>query len=209
MIDRTNLFEARCGGYWNYRIPGILCTKSGVAVVTAEARRGTGGDWDGSDALLRRSLDGGLSWEAPQILVSGEQYGPGPLNNIVLISDVVDGTVHVLFCHNYARMFYTRSHDDCATFTKPSEITEALLPFRDSYPWRVIATGPGHGIQLRTGRLVVPVWMSDGSGTEFGSGKLGHRPSQVAVIFSDDVGRTWECGDFVAQLLPARRLLSS
>lgn len=199
MIDKTNLFEARCGGYWNYRIPGILCTKNGVVVVTTEARRGTGGDWDGSDALLRRSLDGSLSWEDPQLLVSSEQYGPGPLNNIVLISDRIDGTVHVLFCHNYARVFYTRSHDDCATFATPREITEALLPFHDLYPWRVIAIGPGHSIQLRNGRLVVPVWVSDGSRTEFGSGRLGHRPSQVAVIFSDDGGETWECGDFVAR----------
>ena len=199
MIEKMNLFEARCGGYWNYRIPGILCTENGVTVVTTEARRGKGGDWAGSDALLRRSLDGGLSWEPPQLLVSSEQYGPGPLNNIVLISDRIDGTVHVLYCHNYARVFYTRSHDDCATFAEPLEITEALLGFRDSCPWRVIATGPGHGIQLRNGRLVVPVWMSDGSGTEFGAGKLGHRPSDVAVIFSDDGGETWECGDFVAR----------
>jgi len=198
MIEKTNLFEARCGGYWNYRIPGVLCTKNGVAVVTAEARQGRGGDWDDSDALLRRSLDGGLTWEPPQLLVSSAAYGPGPLNNIVLISDVNDGTVHVLYCHNYARVFYTCSLDDCATFAEPREITGALLPFRESYPWRVIATGPGHGIQLRNGRLLAPVWMSDGSGTEFGPGKLGHRPSEVAVIFSDDGGETWECGEFVA-----------
>ena len=33
---------------------------------------------------------------------------------------------------------------------------------------------------------MVPVWISDGSGTEFGPGKLGHRPSSVACIYSDD-----------------------
>lgn len=73
-----------------------------------------------------------------------------------------------------------------------------LLPFRQTYPWRVIATGPGHGIQLINGRLLVPVWMSDGSGTEFGPRNLGHRPSEVSVIYSDNHGLTWQCGDFVA-----------
>jgi sialidase-1 len=41
--------------------------------------------------------------------------------------------------------------------------------------------------------------MSDGSGTEFGAGKLGHRPSSVASIYSDDEGETWQCGEFVVQ----------
>jgi sialidase-1 len=40
--------------------------------------------------------------------------------------------------------------------------------------------------------------MSDGSGTEFGPGKLGHRPSSVASLYSDDHGQTWQCGAFVA-----------
>jgi sialidase-1 len=41
--------------------------------------------------------------------------------------------------------------------------------------------------------------MSDGSGTEFGSGKLGHRPSNVGGIYSDDGGQTWRPTDVVAR----------
>ena len=202
MLQKTILFEARTGGYWNYRVPGILCTRSGTVLATAEARRGSGGDWDGNDIVLRRSLDGGATWESPTVIVGCEQYGPGPVSNFCLIEDLDDGTVHALYCHNYARVFYLRSTDEGATFSAPTEITASMLPFQEHYPWRVIATGPGHGIQIRSGpyrgRLVVPVWMSDGSGTEFGAGKLGHRPSEVASITSDDHGQTWQCGDFVA-----------
>lgn len=39
--------------------------------------------------------------------------------------------------------------------------------------------------------------MSDGTSTEFGPGRLGHRTSQVAVVVSDDHGRSWRAGDFV------------
>jgi sialidase-1 len=202
MLQKITLFEARTDGYWNYRVPGILCTECGVALATAEARRGRGGDWDGNDVVLRRSLDGGLTWEPARAIVRCEQYGPGPISNFVMINDASDGTVRVLYCHNYARVFASHSGDDGATFSEPVEITASLLTFRETYPWRAIATGPGHGIQLQRsahrGRLVVPVWMSDGSGTEFGAGKLGHRPSSVASIYSDDHGQTWQCGDFVA-----------
>jgi sialidase-1 len=201
MLQKTVLFQARTNGYWNYRVPGMLCTRRGVVLATAEARRGRGGDWDGNDILLRRSLDGGITWEAPQLVVGCEQYGPGPISNFVMIDDARDGAVHALYCHNYARAFYMRSLDDGATWSDAVEITASLLPFRDTYPWRVIATGPGHGIQLENGshrgRLIVAVWMSDGSGTEFGPDKLGHRPSSVASIYSDDRGSSWHCGDFV------------
>jgi sialidase-1 len=199
-LHKTTLFLARTGGYWNYRVPGILCTTRGTILATAEARRGRGGDWDGNDVLLRRSLDGGVTWEPPRLVVACEPYGPGPVSNFVLIAD--GDTVHALYCHDYARVFYLRSADDGATFSEPVEITPALEPFREVYGWRVIATGPGHGIQIERGahrgRLVVPVWMSDGSGTEFGPGKLGHRPSSVASLYSDDGGQTWQCGEFIA-----------
>ncbi len=199
MLTKTDIFTARTNGYWNYRVPGLLCTTRGVILATVEARRGGGGDWDGNDILLRRSLDGGVSWLPPQTIVAHATYGPGPVSNFVLIADA-DGTVHALYCHNYARVFYLRSMDDGATFSPPREITDALAVFRTLYPWRVIATGPGHGIQLhraqeKKGRLLIPVWMSDGSGTEFGAGKLGHRPSEVATIYSDDRGTTWHCGE--------------
>lgn len=195
MFETIKLFTARQDGYHNYRVPGIVRSPGGVILATAEARRGGGGDWDRNDILLRRSLDHGVTWGPRQVVVDHATYGPGPVSNFVMISDTQEGVVHALFCHNYARVFALRSTDDGATFSAPVEITPMLLPFRDHYPWRVIATGPGHGIQLASGRLLVPVWMSDGSGGEFGPGHLGHRPSCVATIYSDDQGATWSCGE--------------
>lgn len=197
MIEKTILFEARTGGYRNYRVPGILATPGHTVLVTVEARP-DGGDWGNNDILLRRSLDGGHTWQPPIKLVNREDYGPGPLSNFVMLYDLDHNVIQALFCHNYACLFSMRSTDEGATFSSPVDITDAVLPFRQSYPWRVIATGPGHGIQLTNGRLLVPVWMSDGSGSEFGPQHLGHRPSEVAVIYSDDHGATWQCGDFVA-----------
>ena len=198
--EQQDLFEARTGGYHVYRIPGLLVTKSGIVVAHCEARMGKGGDWDPIDICMRRSNDGGLTWDEPFIAVDHTRFeSDKPINNFSCFADQKTGDVHVLFLSNYASAYYMKSIDDCASFSEPVDVTPALEEFREVYPWTVIAVGPGHSIQLASGRLVAAVWMSDGSGTEFGAGKLGHRPSEVAAIYSDDHGETWKAGDFVVR----------
>ena len=198
--EKQYLFEARTGGYRVYRIPGITVTKSGTVIAHCEARRGEGGDWDPSDIRMRRSLDGGLTWGEAFTAVDHTRFkSEGPINNFICIPDRQTGEVHVLFSTNYEHVYSMTSNDDGLHFSNPVDVTKAFLAFRSEYPWRVIAAGPGHGIQLADGRLIAPVWMSTGEGTEFGSGKLGHRPSEVAVVYSDDHGSTWQAGDFVVR----------
>ena len=109
-------------------------------------------------------------------------------NNPVFIADH-DGTVHGLFCIEYMRSFYMSSADDGITWSTPVEITGTFEAFHKNYDWKVLATGPDHGIQLKNGRLVVPVWLSTGTGNN------GHHPSVTTTIFSDDHGKTWQAGE--------------
>ena len=206
-LDKLDLFEAGAGGYAVYRIPGVVVTKRGTMLAYCEARKSERGDWNTIDILLRRSTDGGKTWDAPRKIANVEgpkTKNPAALaqklanpddvtyNNPLMIADK-SGAVHFLFCLEYMRCFYARSDDDGLTFTKPVEITSTFEQFRSEYPWKVLATGPGHGIQLRTGRLLVPVWLSDGTEGH------AHRPSWVSVIYSDDAGKTWKRGEFAAR----------
>ncbi len=109
-------------------------------------------------------------------------------NNPVFVADR-DGGVSFLFCLEYARAFASRSQDDGQTWSDPLEITDVFESFRADYPWKVLATGPDHGIQLAGGRLLVPVWLSSGTGGN------AHRPSVVATIYSDDHGASWHAGE--------------
>jgi sialidase-1 len=109
------------------------------------------------------------------------------VNNPVAIVEP-DGTLHVLYCVEYARCFAIQSTDDGVSWSEPVDLTSAFERFRPEYEWKVIATGPGHGIALRNGRLLVPIWMSTGTGGH------AHRPSVTATIYSDDHGRTWNRG---------------
>ncbi len=202
-LEKQDLFRVGDDPTYNiYHIPGIVVTAKGAVLAWCEARQG-GGDWSDIRILLRRSTDDGRTWSAPQSIADV----PGPkqknafalrlknvdtsqvtYNNPVLIAGK-DGTVHMLFCLEYERAFYQRSEDDGLSWSKPTEITATFDAFKKDYAWKVLATGPNHSIQLKTGRLVVPVWLSTGEGGN------AHRPSVTATIYSDDQGRTWKAGE--------------
>ncbi|MBZ0297376.1 MAG: glycoside hydrolase [Anaerolineae bacterium] len=191
----TNLFEANTNGYINYRIPGICVTPNGVALAHTEARKGRGGDWDMIDILMRRSFDQGSTWEAPRKIIDHADFGDGPIHNCNTIVDSVTGEVHVLFCFGYARAFHMKSDDDGKTFSKPVDITSTFEQFRPEYDWGVLAIGLPNGIQLTSGRLIIPVWLSI-------SKTKAHRPNRCAVIYSDDHGQSWQRGAMVPDVVP-------
>lgn len=206
--DKTDLFRAGGEGCRQYRIPGIVVTGNGVVLAYCEARKGQLGDWGKIDLAFRRSLDGAKTWEQirhfhhpltaePLNPYAPQRHDPSTaadltLNNPVAILGAQPGVVHFLYCVDYARCFVMRSEDDGASFSEPVEITSAFEAFRAVTPWKVIAVGPGHGVALRNGRLVVPVWFSP-------AGEKGHEhaPNTVSVIYSDDDGATWQAGDVV------------
>lgn len=185
-LDKTDLFTAGQGGYETFRVPGIVVTGAGTVLAYCEARRNSRSDWADIEVLLCRSANGGKTWSPPQRIADS---GKDTVNNPVAIVDRDSDRLHFLYCINYARCFYMYSDDDGRTFSDPVEITSAFEPFRDHYDWHVLATGPGHGIQLRNGRLLVPVWLSTATHQ--------HRPSAVSVIYSDDHGQSWQAGEIV------------
>lgn len=184
-LKQAVLFRARQGGYHTYRIPGLVVTAKGTVLAYCEARKDSPWDYGPIDILLRRSVDGGETWTEPTVLVAG---GGKAANNAVMIVDPDTAVIHFLYCIAYKRCFYTLSHDDGLTFAPPTEITDVFEQYRPEYDWHLIATGPGHGLRLRSGRLLVPVWLST---TEQ------QKPTMVSVIYSDNHGKQWHRGPMI------------
>lgn len=202
-ISRQDLFEGGKNDYALYRIPGTVACGKNTVLAYCEARK-TNSDWADIAVLLRRSTDGGQTWDEPRKIAHLGDRVPRStvpaantrslamnqtVNNPSAIATPGSDVVHFLYCVEYGRCFYQRSDDGGKTFAAPVDITSAFDGLRKVYDVKVVATGPGHGVKLRTGRLVMSVWVSPGTG------RNGHHPSVAATIYSDDDGKTWKSGD--------------
>ncbi len=165
------------------RIPGIVSMENGMMLVYYECR--AGGDWSAIDIGCQLSADGGNTWSQTRILAHGR--GRSAMNNPVMVAD--GNTVHFLYCENYKRLFYRRSADAGCSWSDPVELTGQLDAAAGDIPWTVFAAGPGHGVRLSAGRLLVPVWFGVNPEDMFA-----HHPSFSAVLLSDTGGETWFLG---------------
>jgi sialidase-1 len=187
-IQKTDIFIGRSEGYYTYRIPTIVVSDKGTILAFAEART-TENDWAARAIVMKRSFDYGKTWEPMKILVSDERKA---IQNPVAIVERNSNIIHFLYCFHYKRAFYMQSNDEGNTFSEPVEITQTFNIFKAEYPFKILATGPGHGIQLDNGRLIVPIWLSP---------RRIHRPSVTSVIYSDDSGKNWYPGEIIKEPL--------
>ncbi|HBY60362.1 MAG TPA: exo-alpha-sialidase, partial [Solibacterales bacterium] len=164
-LTQTDLFVSGEGAYHTYRIPSLIPTKQGTLLALCEGRKGGQGDSGNIDIVLRRSTDRGRTWSAP---VTIHDHGPDTIGNPCPVVDRKTGTIFLLLTHNAGhvterqiidrsapetrRVLVSASTDDGLSWTSPQDITTAA---KDP-AWTWYATGPGVGIQLRTGRLVIP-----------------------------------------------------
>ncbi|XP_071329407.1 sialidase-3-like [Trachinotus anak] len=96
----------------------------------------------------------------------------------------VEGTVEerwqIQNCTNKARLCYITSKDLGQSWSNVTDLTDSLEEIKN---WATFAVGPGHGLQMKGGRLIVPV---------YGYAKKGD-PHALA-LYSDDCGDHWQFG---------------
>ena len=196
------LFREGEGGYHNYRIPAVIRTSRNTILAFCEGRQNAHGPSNDSgeiNLLVRRSTDGGNTFDPPRVVWADGQNTCG---NPCPVVDRSTGKIWLLATHNLGEdterqitlgtahgtrtVWVSSSSDDGVTWMPFREITgDVKKP-----DWAWYATGPGVGIQLEhgphAGRLVVPCdYVAIGGG-------LGK--SNSMVIFSDDHGATWKLG---------------
>lgn len=198
-LEQSILFQSDSEGYHTFRIPALAVTINGTLLAFAEGRKAGRGDAGEIDLVLKRSFDNGLTWQPLQLVVTEPAMTCG---NPCPVVDRDTGTIWLPFCKNLAdgdedqitagkaprTVWLTHSTDDGATWTEPQEITASVKD--PSWTW--YATGPTHGIQLQSGRLLIPC--DHIVGKDFDRKR---DPYHSHVIYSDDHGTTWHTGGIV------------
>ena len=195
-FEESVLYRAGENGYHTHRIPALLTTLRGTVLAFSEARKFTGRDSDQIDLVVRRSSDGGATFGPMQVVACENGWVSG---NPAPVQDRETGTISLLFCMNPVHergeteiisgnlprtVWITRSSDDGTSWSTPAEITQQVK--KQSWTW--YATGPCHGFQLESGRLIVPCDHVDGNVPEYARSGHSH------LVCSDDHGETWHIG---------------
>ena len=208
--NATTIYELGEGkeSEYGFRIPALARTNSGTLLAFAERRLGLH-DHAENDIVLRRSLDGGRSWQSLQIVA---EAGGDSLNDPCVV--VLDsGRILLRYTHfpkgvharttkhtviaeagyggpKNVRVFLTHSDDDGKSWSKPRDVTREMR--RET----AISVGsPGAALQLtrgpHRGRILFPLY-------EVYNRNGGKSNTANSVAYSDDGGTTWKLSDTIA-----------
>lgn len=195
------LFKAGHEGYSAFRIPAVIALPGGRVIALAEGRRDSAADYGAIDIVCRISEDGGETFGPLRIAVSGGRDtagNPCPIfdretGRIVMVfnRNLADGPEHLILQGKAPRTVHViESADGGDTWSNERDITsETKLP-----NWTWYAAGPCHGLQLPSGRLIVPcnhAVLKPDQGCS--GGYISH------VICSDDHGKSWQIGGEVVE----------
>jgi len=172
-----------------YRIPSLVVTTKGTLIAACDARVDRPGDLPNNiDIAIRRSFDFGKTWTPVKRIVNfpGKEGAGDPC----MLVDRDNGAIWMFYdygvphptlpLHRKVTLHVIKSEDDGATWSKPRDLGAELC----KPEWYYIASAPGNGIQLRSGRLIAPVYVVHRQG-----GATAHS------LYSDDHGNTWLLGE--------------
>ncbi|XP_012669397.1 sialidase-4 [Otolemur garnettii] len=210
---RTVLFQRERTGL-TYRVPALLAVPPGPILLAFVEQRLSPSDSHAHRLALRRGtlVGGSVQWGALCVLGTAALEDHRSMNPCPVL-DAGTGTIFLFFIavlghtpealqiatgRNAARLCCVRSHDTGLTWGSAWDLTEEAIggAIQD---WATFAVGPGHGVQLPSGRLLVPAYTYHVDRREC-FGKICRTSPHSFAFYSDDHGGTWHCGGLVPNL---------
>ncbi|XP_077197306.1 sialidase-3-like isoform X2 [Paroedura picta] len=100
---------------------------------------------------------------------------------------------------NAARLCHVSSQDGGRTWSPLTDLTDQVIG-EDVRNWATFAVGPGHGLQMSSGRLVIPAYTYYIHKRCFGHSLLCWTKPHCFIFYSDDLGQKWVQGQLLKDL---------
>ncbi|NXL11753.1 NEUR4 protein, partial [Mesembrinibis cayennensis] len=210
---RTVLFEKESNGV-TYRVPALLYLPCVAKLLAFAEERLSADDAHANLLVLRRGTVYGsyVEWEDMRVLETAKLQHHRSMNPCPLY-DEFTGTLFLFFItvlgrtpeayqivtgQNVTRLCCVTSVDQGLSWSTATDLTQQVIggAIKD---WATFALGPGHGIQLRSGRLLVPAYSYHIDCKEC-FGQLCKTTPHSFAFYSDDHGQSWRFGEFIPNL---------
>ncbi|NWR94372.1 NEUR4 protein, partial [Furnarius figulus] len=210
---RTVLFEKESNGV-TYRVPALLYLPCVAKLLAFAEERLSADDAHANLLVMRRGTIYGtyVEWEDMRVLETATLQHHRSMNPCPLY-DEFTGTLFLFFItvlgrtpeayqivtgQNVTRLCCVTSADQGLSWSTATDLTQQVIgtTIKD---WATFALGPGHGIQLRSGRLLVPAYSYHIDCKEC-FGQLCKTTPHSFAFYSDDHGRGWRFGEFIPNL---------
>uniref|UniRef100_A0A8C2NNK7 exo-alpha-sialidase n=1 Tax=Capra hircus TaxID=9925 RepID=A0A8C2NNK7_CAPHI len=212
----STLFQQEDKRGVTYRIPALIYVPPAHTFLAFAEKRSSSKDEDALHLVLRRGLRTGQSvqWEPLKSLMEATLPGHRTMNPcpvwerksgyVYLFFICVRGHVterqQIMSGRNAARLCFICSQDAGYSWSDVRDLTEEVIGPEVTH-WATFAVGPGHGIQLQSGRLIIPAyayyipfW--------FFCFRLPYKArAHSLMIYSDDLGATWHHGRLIKPMV--------
>lgn len=201
-IPTRALFDTGLKGSKSYRIPSLITLKSGVVIAGADQRVSIANDSPNDiNFVIRRSLDGGNTWEDPQTLIvypGSGRLGASVIDSVI-VQDEESGRVIVLIDHFPGGI----GQPNCKVGTGHDEQGRRLLFDKAGRKYSLAESGvvlDEHGVTTEyrvedNGDVFVGSEQRGNihlaEGVDPNESLLSVRTCYLQMIYSDDDGETW------------------
>ncbi|XP_020647596.3 sialidase-3-like [Pogona vitticeps] len=214
-FGKVVLFRQKKRGGLTYRIPALLYLPSESTFLAFAEERSSPRDEDAQFLVMRRGRKDGktVKW-GPQTSLTTAALPKYRTMNPCPVHEKRSGTVFLFFIcvldhvsvrhqittgRNAARLCYVSSQDGGRTWSPLTDLTDQTIG-DDLRNWATFAVGPGHGVQLRSGRLVVPAYAYHIRRRCFSCVSLCCTKPHCFTFYSDNGGQNWAQGQLLEKL---------
>ena len=212
---RVAVFVSGTEGHKSYRIPAIIKSPNSNLLAFCEGRVHGAGDFGDINIVMKRSSDGGKTWQALQTIVDADTLQAGNPAPVLDVDDPAypQGRIFLFYNtgnnhegevrkgHGLREVWYQTSTDNGTTWSDPVNITlqvhrprqpQVNAAYNFAEDWRSYANTPGHAMQFQNGKYKGRIFVA--ANHSAGDPQKQFMDYKAFGFYTDDHGKTFHIG---------------